>query len=62
VDAIRHVRMVVRIALAALVLIAGRKLTKNFPQWFLARRGWKVNPRKSNVTCSYSPGRSSSLP
>jgi hypothetical protein len=34
--------MVCRISFAALVLIAGRKLTKYFPQRFLARRGWKV--------------------
>jgi hypothetical protein len=42
VDAIRHLRMVFRIALAALVLIAGRKLTKYLPHRFFARRGWKV--------------------
>jgi hypothetical protein len=34
--------MVCRIALAALLLIAGRKLMKYFPQRFFARRGWKV--------------------
>ena len=61
VEAIRHSRMVARIALAALVLIAGRKLTKYFPQRFFARRGWKVYPRKSNLTDSNFPGRSSSL-
>jgi len=53
--------MVSRIFLAAFELIAGRKLTKNFPHRFFARRGWKVYPRKSNLMCSYSPGRSSSL-
>jgi hypothetical protein len=44
----RHPRIVLRTALVALVLIAGRKLTKYFPQRFFARRGWKVYPRKSN--------------
>jgi hypothetical protein len=38
IDAIRHSRMVCRIDLAALALIAGRKLTKNFPQRFFALR------------------------
>ena len=61
VEAIRQSRMVARTALAALVLIAGRKLTKNFPQRFFARRGWKVYPRKSNLTESDFLGRSASL-
>jgi hypothetical protein len=33
--------MVCQIALAALLLMAGRKLTKNCPHRFFARRGWK---------------------
>jgi len=48
--------------LAALVLIAGRKLTKNCPHRFFARRGRKEYPRKSNLIFSYVPRRSSSLP
>ncbi len=50
-----------RTSFAALVPIAGKKLTKNFPQRFFARQGWNVKPRKSNFTCSCSPLRSSSL-
>jgi hypothetical protein len=42
VDAIRQPRMVCRIAVAALVLIAGRKLMKYRPHRFFARLGWKV--------------------
>jgi hypothetical protein len=52
--------MVWRIFLAALALIAGRKLTKNFPHRVFARRGWKEYPRKSNLILSYVPRRSSS--
>ena len=39
VAATRHSRMVARIAFAALLLIAGRKLTKNLPQRLRARLG-----------------------
>jgi hypothetical protein len=39
IRAIRHSRMVCRIALAALLLIADRKPIKYFPQRFFARRG-----------------------
>jgi hypothetical protein len=39
VDAKRHRRIVVRIAVAAFVLMAGRKLTKPSFLRFMARRG-----------------------
>jgi hypothetical protein len=42
VAASRQLRIVSWIAKAALLLIAGKKLTKNFPHRFLARRGRNV--------------------
>ena len=53
--------MVCRMALHALSLTAGVKLTKYFPYRFFDRRGRNVYPRKSNFISGYSPRRSSSL-
>src|SRR4029453_19340266 len=61
VDARRQWRIVVRIAVAAFALMAGRKPTKHSCLRFFARRGWKVYPRKSNATFAYFPGRPSLL-
>ena len=50
-----------RIAFSALLLTAGRKLTKCLPYRFFALRGLKVYPRKSNLISELRSVRSSSL-
>ena len=56
-----QIRIVSRMAFAALCETAGRKLMKNFPLRCFDFLGRKVYPRKSNFSFGCVPRRSSSL-